>query len=1400
MFSFPTEQEETEKEQRFLEDRDADMSAKRSYLPNLESQIQKDKSFLESIGETSWDAVKSTGSGIADLLDVLGTPGQFMSGVGAKLFGDNDYKNLDWLSAGSKGATDNRSGAANLRNVAFFKDHPILRGAAGFALDVATDPLSWISLFPQGASIAGRALSDIPLETIAGKFETAAEISRRIEDAHRTKLFSLLDDLPSGDMKGLLTAEAGIRAKAEARRVMESALSFGNKAKKLERSGASKLVPEAIEAAKLKDLAELGIGSSNPELLSLKNAEDLSKLYKRKTIRFTSPFAGVPGIGEHLPILGTREADIPIISDAITKIHDGLENAYYGTKLKVRNWIPEAMAEDSPYLNRFAASFVKSAANSVDGAHAWTVGKLGHLSKRIASTGQIFGDRQVSNQVDSFVRDREFLLKVEAAKVGLAGDKIAQFADGDDILKQITWAQDAVVAKGLQQKEKVIAEIKAQILGGQNLKGPALRKAEKDALRQAKKQLAGVKFPPDEESRSLLIQELQKRVPNQEKFTEALKLSDHIQQRYAALAQKDIDAGLLDTALDNYFIHAFDPTEFRGDYENLSRGAIAKMASAVRNGTVDFTKMRNYSTLQQAIGNGLKAEDNALKLLIAREYASKLAHAQKEFAERMAWQHGVRSEVYQGLVELTKSESNAMRYSALNALSDLDIMNRKDLTIPALQFNNGRPMTPEKWDDLANVFKFSSPENPALRDAIENTTNMRTMRGAEVPAAEFFSDPKYRNLVESTSKIYENSASMVPGYIGESAFAGAGGTTVRPFIKAKMLKNLSPEDSQFWDNVIPTHMANALEDAYSTGEWLKRYVEKNKQGKAKNDLVRAVDGSLTFLGNVNKVLKAGMLTIWPSRYTRDLTSAGVQAGLVMSPFEQVGAIGRNLAQLPIQATHGLVGAIGDAIGRPNMAERLGEFLNIPSVIHANDIFTGADMLTNSGRAISNKELHLAALKAGFEWNGNYSTDLVSSFNDMLSELTQSSSTKAAIPGLSNIAKDTKELSSVQKGITWGGKKWGLTLDDRFWQRFPDFAERLERYGRTHTFLELVKRDFDFDEAAALANRMHVDYKNAKTPFERKFLNNLFFFYSFSRGNASTLAQALMKKPGALTTQMHLRQSIAEVLKNPEIYTEDPDAERFARSKRLDESMALYIGTNKKTGVPTFLSGTGLPIEDITKYAAISLPGTLSVRDVLRAGSQTAVRSTALIGSQTNPLIKTAIETMTGRSLFYDRPLTDATLRKIPKWERDSSILNKLPFRAVPKEVWQALDVVTKEVLDAKDNGDGTFTVNPYALSVMTVILPGLSSLAPANPVIGSLSPLKYGSRFLSTRKGLTEPGKSDIAKGLNLLTGLKIDEVDPDSSALYDEARDLNNYMDYLGIPKSKKRRAQMMQAETEEE
>lgn len=122
------------------------------------------------------------------------------------------------------------------------------------------------------------------------------------------------------------------------------------------------------------------------------------------------------------------------------------------------------------------------------------------------------------------------------------------------------------------------------------------------------------------------------------------------------------------------------------------------------------------------------------------------------------------------------------------------------------------------------------------------------------------------------------------------------------------------------------------------------------------------------------------------------------------------------------------------------------------------------------------------------------------------------------------------------------------------------------------------------------------------------------------------------------------------------------------------------------------------------------------------------------------------------------------------WQKDLPNVLHYPFGALPKEVWDGLDKATMAVLDGRPNGDGTMTVDPYRLSILTYLVPA-------------------ASRIIDTRRALTKAGVDPGPKALRLLSGVHVDEMDPESSSVFDKLARQKEYISGLGYADSKRER-----------
>ena len=1261
---------------------------------------------------------------------------------------------------------------------------------AGFVGDVLTDPLNWLTLGSQGPKIGGMTASKNTINLGYGD-ETASKIYSRIQAGFAEEEFAKLRATATALNKPAvmedLLAQANKLGVDRAEDTFRTAKSYFRGLEKEKFLGVEDILKGAKEeaATKLKGLSgveqQLAAGPEifNPEAVrqmsdarfnavregflkapadvrqTLQAADDLTpdhlkSLFKPATLRLSSPVAGMPYLGK-LPILSEREMDIPIVSEAVLKLKSALQNGYYGATLKVPNYLAKEFEKRPDGVAKLGLGVLNMGVKGIQGANEKAVDIAKLFSRRVGTTSKLFGGSDKLKLIQENERNREYLMVMEMTKATHEAADVLKFEDGEQLLTDVGSSLSSAISRQMNSFTPI------------DLADPAMRDAAKAKVRDS---ILNDAFGT-----------LQGKIQDPEKVRVLRNYASHVWNEFERIGQRDLDDGLMNVANDIYISHVYDFSNAKANPQ-LLRDAMLKKAAA---NPTDFGLARYHQTLDDAKAALLKPNENAMQMLTARRYASERARAERDFAERLAMQWAVPKDVYDGLSRVARDHTSQYRIQAATALKEMDLLNVGHSQSLAFVGTDGKVIDPEVFDNLSDIFSRYKPGDVTYDTALAHVKNFTTEnpRGAIDPAVLF--RPENRHMVEAFHAD-TNMHQAFPGVLGERAFAKSGATTIKPFIKERIFKNLDAEGQMFWDGLVPQSLADSVEESYNTATAIRKYVDKNIDGSPKNQTLKLVDGVLGYLGSYNRVFKRA-ITQWPSYHMRNMYSIGPQAGLITSPYEQVANAAQGTAYLAGNVAKGalnLVGkAAGAATGRPGF--ELGKYLNVDSLLWSRNLLTsGADLVTEGGNVIRAKDIQQLIAAHGLSWNTTYTDDALSSMGDMMDHLTRDPSLVGRIPSLKAFKAVPNGESYFQQAKRWAGIKSNMSLTDRHWEAIPSFGERMEAFGKTNTFLSLLKRDFSPAEAAAMAHKMHIDYANAKTPFERSVMNNVFFFYSFSRGNATNLAMQLMQKPGSLTTQLHAINAVGEMLR-PESFIDEPDVEEAVRSTRLKEQIAVYLGRNEITGLPQFLAQTGLPIEDLTKWGNISAPKSLRVSEVMRSTVENTQRTAQLVMSQTNPLIKTSMELLTGKSLFFDRPITDEALRKVPMWERDIGTIAKYPFRAIPKEIWDGLDTATKAVLDAKENGDGTFTTNPYALAVLTAVVP-------------------HASKFITTRKALSEPGVSEASKYLRALSGIQTIEADPEISQVYDKSRRMEDYVSMLGIPKAKFKRQRMLAAEQDGE
>lgn len=846
-------------------------------------------------------------------------------------------------------------------------------------------------------------------------------------------------------------------------------------------------------------------------------------------------------------------------------------------------------------------------------------------------------------------------------------------------------------------------------------------------------------------------------------------------------------------------------------------------------GRMGFTLERSLASLAEAEGLGYRANRNIFDIYIARKYWHHRALNEMKFMERMQLMYALKPEAYEALRHMTRSSNLEARGEAravlsrlgfnadVSDLSNVDIDTRiatkegegakiekslHDTLFKPKFTQDGKLLSLQEYEDLKAGIASSDP-NIATK-ARERASGLglaiadqnATAKALDIEALKIRQDnesplrffQRMANGNRLTPKQYQRMYDSVNGKIGvsgivdspvkdgilkqagdlgftlspekyeaemarvasddlkfleaagdlidrdgESIFAKSGATTISDKLFQVAGDKMTQDEKLFWRGLVPNSMAEVVEDSLRTSSALADRASKLSRQNA-DPMADALYSAQKFYHGWLRLLKLGATVPWPGYHARNISGAQFQ-----------GASGA--AILPT-IYHGIIDPLAQAA-----SSKIGKYLGLESLAENYEVLArGKNFLSVTGERLSKEKLLGEMRQIGLKTSLEDTIDLVTMHSDAFEGMARSA-VKLDTPGARELLAQYDEAAKNKK------------FYNKAWDKIKSFSEGIENFSRSQLYMQLRKDGYGVQSAANEVNRLLIDYGRGKTRFERDVLAKNFFFYSFSRGQATNTFVSLLNRPSALTGQLHAFNAVAEVFTNPDNLEEVENLDDAMLSVRKQRGLTRVVGKGE-SGLAQYLTGVGLPAEDIMKLMTVKAPSKFTVGEVIRAFEGTAKDTMTSLLAQTNPIIKGIIETTTGHNLFFDRPITDETLRKIPMWERDTNILVGVPFRAVPSAVWDGLDAVTREVLDGRANGDGTMTINPNRMAFLVQIVPGLS-------------------RFYSTKMKMSDPALGALEKYTQFLTGVKIYEADPAKSSAYERAAQLKEFFEERGIPSS---------------
>ncbi len=313
-----------------------------------------------------------------------------------------------------------------------------------------------------------------------------------------------------------------------------------------------------------------------------------------------------------------------------------------------------------------------------------------------------------------------------------------------------------------------------------------------------------------------------------------------------------------------------------------------------------------------------------------------------------------------------------------------------------------------------------------------------------------------------------------------------------------------------------------------------------------------------------------------------------------------------------------------------------------------------------------------------------------------------------------------------------------------------FQKGFDGFFRVNEVIRRFEQGDNIQDAIRGANEMYFNYRNM-TDVERSVMRRFYMFYGYtSQATRATLTD-LVTNPGNITLQMRGASAVAEFFSQPDAA---PTAEqidmRLLGSAANAESLSRVIGEDAD-GKPIVGRGFGAPINAVMQQFPIQMPRNFTVGEMVDTAWDSATRTLQKQFAMSNPIINTAAQAISGKNLYFDKPLNAEFLRKLPS-------LNALAERLVgvdPSNLPVDLDAPAKAFLGATEDGKGNLVAKPGPFWVLINLIPGFS-------------------RAASTARQFSEAENPASVANLNMWTGIKNDGRDLTRSRLYDIRRTLD--------------------------
>ena len=378
----------------------------------------------------------------------------------------------------------------------------------------------------------------------------------------------------------------------------------------------------------------------------------------------------------------------------------------------------------------------------------------------------------------------------------------------------------------------------------------------------------------------------------------------------------------------------------------------------------------------------------------------------------------------------------------------------------------------------------------------------------------------------------------------------------------------------------------------------------------------------------------------------------------------------------------------------------------------------------------------ATLKHAFKQLGitNSADDMLGTF-DSLAKM-DVSKLKAYESGVGALLKDGEYKLALRRAQ----EKFDFAFDGFF--RMNHFLHRLEVGDLPQTAIEATHKAF-------------LNYRDM-TPVERSYFKRFFMFYGFTSQTTKQQLSQLLYEPAKIGMQLKLTRAFAESMSDPDaLPTADEIDYRLLESLSQQEQLSAPVGRDAD-GQMVQARIAGAPVNTLLQSLSYQKPRVMTMGELIDSHLDSGVRTGQKILAQSNPAIAGALSLISGKNIYFDKPISEKFLRRLPDWEE---LAEKLaPYPDISRIPAGLLNAAQEKWLGAVPDGTGQYMIaDPKAYVMMTMVAPALGRAA----------------GFFNTLANDKLTGTQKVMRNFG---GMRVEDNDPSRFYIYDLKRELKQF------------------------